>query len=181
MSNLNLFVAGGIHQGSERFSDISRGRQCSFMSFSALLYAHTVPIEQWTASDVDQILAQGDRLYLDAFESKSIPDTETLSLDYLPRALDANTMQIYTRQTNDSLIWAESKANNLSPWADVESLIRVTNPDLPVVIQNSQHNIMVNRLQRVLSRENNQCFRQTRKSQLVLYFTFSFNECFFKQ
>jgi hypothetical protein len=47
MSNLNLFVAGSIHQGSERFySDISRGRQCSFMSFSALLFAQTLPIQQ---------------------------------------------------------------------------------------------------------------------------------------
>ena len=109
MSNLNLFVAGSIHQGSERFySDISRGRQCSFMSFSALLFAQTLPIQQWTASNVDQILAEGDRLlYLDAFESRSIPDTETLSLDYLSRemrwSLDANTMQVYTRQTNDAL------------------------------------------------------------------------------
>ena len=99
MSNLNLFVAGSIHQGSERFySDISRGRQCSFMSFSALLFAQTLPIQQ----------CEGDRLLnLDAFESRSIPDTETLSLDYLSReirwSLDANTMQIYTRQTNDSL------------------------------------------------------------------------------
>jgi hypothetical protein len=51
MSNLNVFVAGSIHQGSERFySDISRGRQCSFMSFSALLFAETLPIQQWTAS-----------------------------------------------------------------------------------------------------------------------------------
>jgi hypothetical protein len=144
MSNLNLFVAGSIHQGSEWFSDISRGRQCSFMSFSALLFAQTSPIEQWTAFNVDQILAEGDRLYLDAFESGSIPDTETLSLDYLPREirwpLDANSMQIYTRQTNDSLIWAESKTNDLPAWADVESLIRVINSDLPVVDQNSRNN-----------------------------------------
>jgi hypothetical protein len=98
MSNLNLFVAGSIHQGSEQFySDISRRRQCSFMSFPALLFAQTLPIQQWTASNVDQILAEGDRLlYLDAFESRSIPDTETLSLDYPSRemrwSLDANTM-----------------------------------------------------------------------------------------
>ena len=52
MSNLNLFVAGSIHQGSERFySDISRRRQCSFMSFSALLFAQPLPIQQWTASN----------------------------------------------------------------------------------------------------------------------------------
>ena len=99
MSNSNLFIAGSIHQGSERFSDISRGRQCSFMSFSALLFAQTLPIEQWTTCTVDHILAQGDRFYVDAFESRSIPDTETLSLDYLPRAVDRNTMLIYTKQT----------------------------------------------------------------------------------
>ena len=81
MSNSNLLIAGSIHQGSERFSDGSPGRQCSFMSFSALLFAHTLPTEQWTASDVDQILAQGDRFYLHAFENRSIPDRETLSLD----------------------------------------------------------------------------------------------------
>jgi hypothetical protein len=78
MSNLNLFVAGSIHQGSERFSDISCGRQCSFMSFSVLLFVQTSPIEQWTTSNVDQILAEGDRLYLDAFESRSIPDTDVV-------------------------------------------------------------------------------------------------------
>ena len=47
MPNSDLLVAGSIHQGRERFSDISHGRQCSFMSFSALLFAHTLPIEQW--------------------------------------------------------------------------------------------------------------------------------------
>ena len=39
MSNSTLFVNGSIHQGHERFSDISRGRQCSFASFPALLFA----------------------------------------------------------------------------------------------------------------------------------------------
>ena len=39
------------------------------MSFSALLFAHTLPIEQWTACNLDQILDEGDRLYyLDAFQ-----------------------------------------------------------------------------------------------------------------
>ena len=66
-----------------------------------------VYIQQWSLySGVNSRFV--DRLlYLDAFESRSIPDTETLSLDYPSRemrwSLDANTMQIYTRQTNDSL------------------------------------------------------------------------------
>ena len=41
--NSNFFVAGSIHEGHKRFSDISRGGQCSFMSFSALLRAQSLP------------------------------------------------------------------------------------------------------------------------------------------
>ena len=42
MLNAILSIAGSSHQGHERFSEISRGRQCSFISFSALLCAHVV-------------------------------------------------------------------------------------------------------------------------------------------
>ena len=50
------------------------GRKYSFKSFSALLYAQSLPIKyaqslpikQWTACTVDQILAEEVRLYLDA-------------------------------------------------------------------------------------------------------------------
>jgi hypothetical protein len=123
MSNLHLFVAGSIHQGS----DISRGRHCSFRSFSAL-FAQTLPIQQWPAPNVDQILADGDRLlYLDAFESRSIPDTETLSLDYLSREmrwpLDANTMQIYTRQTRFASI--PSLATIIKGWTVVDKTLSI--------------------------------------------------------
>ena len=66
---------------------------------SAMLYAQTLPIEQWTASTVDEILAEGDRLYLDALVSRSIPDTETLSLNYMPSVarccVDSNTNNQY--------------------------------------------------------------------------------------
>jgi hypothetical protein len=65
------------------------------MSFSALLFAHTLPMDQWTASNVISMLLKVDPSL-----------TETLSLDYQPREmrwpLDANTIQSYTRQTNDA-------------------------------------------------------------------------------
>ena len=54
------------------------------MSFSALLCAQSCPVRRWDTATVDQILNEGDRMYLNAFESQSIPDTETLSLIYLP-------------------------------------------------------------------------------------------------
>ena len=41
MSSVTLATSGSIHQGDERFSENSRGRQCAFnpfMSLTALLY-----------------------------------------------------------------------------------------------------------------------------------------------
>ena len=40
-AKFKLIVAEIIHPGLERISDISRGRQCSFMSFSASLRAQS--------------------------------------------------------------------------------------------------------------------------------------------
>ena len=42
MSGVNLSIWGSIPEGSERFSDESRGRQCCFKSLTALL-ASVVP------------------------------------------------------------------------------------------------------------------------------------------
>ena len=83
MLNAILSIAGSSHQGHKRFSEISRGRQCSFMSFSALLCAQSFPVRHWDTATVDQILI-GERMFLNALESQSIPDTDTLSLIYLP-------------------------------------------------------------------------------------------------
>ena len=37
MENITLFAGGSIHQGNEPFGGESRGKQCAFMSLSALL------------------------------------------------------------------------------------------------------------------------------------------------
>ena len=84
MSNAIQSIAGTIHKGHERFSDISRGRQSSFMTFSTLLCAQSCLVRHWDTATVDQTLVEGDRMYLNALESRNIPDTETLSLIYLP-------------------------------------------------------------------------------------------------
>ena len=133
---------------SRRFSDISRGRQCSFISFSALLRAQSLPIEQWTASTVDQILTKGNQLYLDALKSRSIPDTETLSLDYLPNAA---CWSVETNNSNDLPVEAirvcALKCKQMMSFsgriqmicrADIESEspVTVTNTELPAVEPN---------------------------------------------
>ena len=44
MSNAILFVNASIHQGDRRFSDVSRGRRCAFMSLSPLLCANSCDV-----------------------------------------------------------------------------------------------------------------------------------------
>jgi hypothetical protein len=54
------------------------------MSFSALLCAQSLPVQQWTTEEIDQILIEDDKMYLNALGNRVIPDAEKLSLIYLP-------------------------------------------------------------------------------------------------
>ena len=112
------------------------------MSFSALLCAQSFPVRQWDTATVDQILSEGDRMYLNALESQSIPDTDTLlSLIYLPNQ-GRSTVQSpaieFTEQKQSpvEVTKSPSEANN-SRQSPVEaktilkkSPITVTNTDL---------------------------------------------------
>ena len=64
---MSLLSHGSIHQGHEGFSGQSRGKQCSFMSLSALLTAQTIPVIEWNSTTIDNVLVQGDNMYLNAF------------------------------------------------------------------------------------------------------------------
>ena len=43
-----LFFSSYIHQGNDLFSVQSRGKQCAFMSLSALLTAQNIPLIDWS-------------------------------------------------------------------------------------------------------------------------------------
>ena len=49
-----------------------------------LLCAQSFSVRRWDTAKVDQILIERDRISLNALESQSIPDTDTLSLICLP-------------------------------------------------------------------------------------------------
>ena len=85
MSGTDLTVSGSTHQADRRLCIVSRGRRCAFMSFSAMLLkcANSCRVSQWTADTVDEILIEGDTMYVKAFDDATIPDTETLWLSYL--------------------------------------------------------------------------------------------------
>ena len=54
------------------------------MIFSVLLCTQSLPVRHRDTATVDQILIEGGRMYLNALESQSVTDTDTLSLIYLP-------------------------------------------------------------------------------------------------
>ena len=73
---MTLCLQGSIHQGSQFFNELSRGRQCAFMAFHALLSCDTeLPVQLWTTEFIDQILIKGDRMFLHALTNQLIPDT----------------------------------------------------------------------------------------------------------
>ena len=57
MLNNNLFVSGSIHQGDNRFSDVSRGDNTFYESFSvAVRKVSSCSVSRRTINIVDQIL-----------------------------------------------------------------------------------------------------------------------------
>ena len=88
-----LFLSANIHQGDELFSLSSRGKQRAFMSLSALLTAENIPLTTWSKITIDNVLLQGDQMYLNAFDSGFIvldPCVEYLSVDDLPKVVNVS-------------------------------------------------------------------------------------------
>ena len=63
--HIDRFVQDTFHQGSDVFSDISRGRQCVANAFVSCVAAHISekPASDWTSSNIDNVLLGGDALY----------------------------------------------------------------------------------------------------------------------
>ena len=71
---------------------------CFYQFFSPI----TCKLSQWTADTVDQILTEGDAMYVKAFDDGTIPDTETLSLTYLPDRVRWPTVTAHPAKPNQS-------------------------------------------------------------------------------
>ena len=75
MQEIEIFgkiqVSSKIYQGDDLFSVQSRGKQCAFMSLSALLTAHFIPLIDWSKTTYEETkctlyLIRGDKMYLQA-------------------------------------------------------------------------------------------------------------------
>jgi hypothetical protein len=67
--SMALFLSSEIHQGDDLFSVQSRGKQCAFMSLSAILTAQNIPLIDWSKTTLNNVLLQGDKLYLQALDN----------------------------------------------------------------------------------------------------------------
>jgi hypothetical protein len=97
--SMGLFSSSYIHQGNDLFSVQSRGKQCAFMSLSALLTAQNIPLIDWSETTfINNVLLQGDKMYLQALNDGFVvlePGVEFLSVDNLPK-LNCQCFKLYT-------------------------------------------------------------------------------------
>ena len=80
--SMALFFSSYIHQGNDLFSVQSRGKQCAFMSLSAILTAQNIPLIDWY------------KMYLQALNDGFVvlePGVEFLSVDNLPKLVSVSS------------------------------------------------------------------------------------------
>ena len=92
---MSLLSRESIHQGHEGFSGQSRGKQCTFMSLSALLTAQTISVIEWNSTTIDNVLVQGDNMYLNAFSNDLIPREGFLSLNNLRTVICCRWLEVH--------------------------------------------------------------------------------------
>jgi hypothetical protein len=91
--SMALYLSSNIHQGDDLFSVHSRGKQCAFMTLSAILTAHNMLLTEWSKQTFDNILVQGDNMYLKALTSGLLileDGVDVLCIDDLPTVVDVS-------------------------------------------------------------------------------------------
>ena len=159
---MELLLSANVHQGDEVFSIQSRGKQCSFMSLSAILTAEYIPLLEWSQSTFSA------NLYMKALSSDLTvlePGGELLSIDDLPRVVNvlysatmvcgemrdtvisnyelavAEILCSTSIDSNDkTLVTGEAETNDTIPVmvANNELPVTVANNELPVTVANNE-------------------------------------------
>ena len=58
-----VVLQASFHQGSMNFSPHSRGKQCTPIAYTALVYSSLIPLRSWGRNNMDSILQLGDNMY----------------------------------------------------------------------------------------------------------------------
>ena len=115
---MGLFLSAYIHQGDDLFSAQSRGKQCAFMSLSAILTAENMPLIDWSKTTFNNVLIlQGDKMYLRALNNGLIvlePSIEFLSVDNLPKVVGVSCCRNMFSYEIDRLMSQTSSAQKVT-------------------------------------------------------------------
>lgn len=156
-----LFLSADIHQGDALFSIHSKGKQCAFMSLSAILTAQNIPLIQWSKMTMNNILMQGDKMYLNALSSGFVvpaPHREFLSVDDLPKVVRVSCgrnmfsyqicQTVQATQTSPKIVTNTDTENNSNlPVAvarnssDLPSVVAENTSDLPVIVTQNTNDL----------------------------------------
>ncbi len=96
-----IFIRGNINQGDECFNVKSRGKQCAFNSLLGLITARKKPLTQWSPTTLNNILVQGDKMYLKVMNNHLIdlpPGVVHLSVKDLPKLVPEPTARSAVRR-----------------------------------------------------------------------------------
>ena len=129
---MEFFLSSDIHQGDELFSVQSRGKQCAFMSLSAILTAQNIPLIDWSKTTFNNVLLQGDTMHLKALDHGLIvldPRIEFLSIDDLPTVVSISCGKNMFSYEICRYVTSPIHANTAT------SPVMATSSDLPVVVQ----------------------------------------------
>ena len=113
-------VVGTMNQGSEIFSSETRGSQCMCMALTAIAYNYCKTLSQWTTTDIDSILLQGDFIY-----HQNVGSNKQLSIQELPKQITVEGKAIYvsvyesfggsmSAQESDGILYCLRDAINLA-------------------------------------------------------------------
>lgn len=76
-------VRGSFHQRHSRFSDSSRGKQCTANAAVAIVASKLRIPSKWTGAYIDNMLISGDRLYRDSIILRNDPHPKEIDREYL--------------------------------------------------------------------------------------------------
>lgn len=62
---------GSFSQADERFSAVSRNKQCTAIAMTALVYAQLYSIHAWRNIDLDYIVNEGDKVYTSSYNNSN--------------------------------------------------------------------------------------------------------------
>ena len=136
---------GNIHQGSESFSETTRGRQCSFMALTAIIFHdHHKSIQTWGTPEIDEILMLGNHLFSDALQNDFIPNASTLTIEDLPNLVRfnlnfTNSFKFFWTSQSNCIPKLMPVTNGNSPATESEMpILATTDSEMPLVATDSE-------------------------------------------